>query len=923
MSFLNYRNFDFTQINMNPNAAPAQILYVELTTRITSQTLHYRSGSEETAAVSVSSVFATTRKLLVEHGDALAFERVAQALLNSVTRPYTARWHGWMTEDARDLDAAGKPSLKFRDERVRRMFRAELIELQRRLQPYLRMLRSLISAADGKDNVEDILDAADLKQLREVEAFVLKADLGEPINAGIGNEIAIAGDITGASVFAKERETISKRRKALKLSHADDADDKLLNAAGLALSGGGIRSATFCLGIVQVLQKKGLLLNFDYLSTVSGGGYLGAFLSCSLGTDIPKYIKTGRERAEDAFQRTGEQTESRLLRHLRNNSKYLLNGGLLAKLQIVGLMLSGFLWNVLMVIPIPLVAALSILGLQETLWGKPVESLGEGSPFPPLLGCLHGIALTGLACLTFVLWVLLPPIQRLTHGLGPDNAGRKFRSGMETLAAWLGFTTLLVGAFYLLPALIHGYAWLAKHLHEWNPAWLKESKLGDIASLSTGGVLSIVLGFLATWITPRLPMLRTLALKLFILSGPVLMLLAFLVVCHRLGMGTGQVVWTPVQVGVGTALIALWGWGFVNINTLAPHRYYRNKLCECYLTRRTADEKTGRIQSLQQVKLSSLKEDDAAPYHLINMTLNTPTSANKDLRGRASDFFLASKHFVGSPLTGYQPTDEVEKVDPHFDLGTAMAVSGAAASTSMGWKSLPQFRFLMSLFNIRLGYWLRKPGTTALPKLLEGAGPWYFFREMFGRMDENCRYVNLSDGGHIENLAAYELLRRKCKFIVCVDGGQEPGMECSDLVRLERYATIDLDIAMHYNIGDLKPQSNGLSRSHAILVKIEYDASTPNKQLGWMLYLKLAVTGVEPVFVRDYRRENPAFPHQTTGDQFFDEEQFEAYRALGACAMEGMLREEIMGNAEPNSIENWFQCLANNLLPDNDTAFKQ
>jgi hypothetical protein len=183
--------------------------------------------------------------------------------------------------------------------------------------------------------------------------------------------------------------------------------------------------------------------------------------------------------------------------------------------------------------------------------------------------------------------------------------------------------------------------------------------------------------------------------------------------------------------------------------------------------------------------------------------------------------------------------------------------------------------------------------------------------------------LNLSDGGHIENLAVYELLRRKCKFIVCVDGGQEAGMECADLIRLERYATIDLDIAMHYDLSDLTSQSNGLSRAHAILVKIEYDASMPTKQLGWMLYLKLAVTGVEPVFLRDYRRENPAFPHQTTGDQFFDEAQFEAYRTLGVCAMEGMFRTEIVGDAIPASIEAWFQCLASNLLADNDTAFRQ
>jgi hypothetical protein len=115
-----------------------------------------------------------------------------------------------------------------------------------------------------------------------------------------------------------------------------------------------------------------------------------------------------------------------------------------------------------------------------------------------------------------------------------------------------------------------------------------------------------------------------------------------------------------------------------------------------------------------------------------------------------------------------------------------------------------------------------------------------------------------------------------------------------------------------------------------VLVKIDYAperAAPPaetSDQLGWMLYLKLAVTGTEPRYVLDYRRQNPAFPHQTTADQFYDEAQFEAYRALGECAVESLFRDEIVGAGErPRSVETWFQALANSLLPDNDEAFSK
>ncbi len=85
--------------------------------------------------------------------------------------------------------------------------------------------------------------------------------------------------------------------------------------------------------------------------------------------------------------------------------------------------------------------------------------------------------------------------------------------------------------------------------------------------------------------------------------------------------------------------------------------------------------------------------------------------------------------------------------------------------------------------------------------------------------------VNLSDGGHIENLAVYELLRRQCKFIVVADAGMEPKMECADLMRLQRYAAIDLGIRMHFDPTDLTLLPTSYSRAYAVLVKIDSRAA--------------------------------------------------------------------------------------------------
>ena len=98
------------------------------------------------------------------------------------------------------------------------------------------------------------------------------------------------------------------------------------------------------------------------------------------------------------------------------------------------------------------------------------------------------------------------------------------------------------------------------------------------------------------------------------------------------------------------------------------------------------------------------------------------------------------------------------------------------------------FSFWLALFNVRLGYWIRNPkieGRKAPPGLS------YLLQEMFGWADETRPYLNVSDGGHIENLGVYELLRRRCKYIVAIDGEEDAKMTFHGLTTLQRLAFID------------------------------------------------------------------------------------------------------------------------------------
>jgi hypothetical protein len=337
----------------------------------------------------------------------------------------------------------------------------------------------------------------------------------------------------------------------------------------------------------------------------------------------------------------------------------------------------------------------------------------------------------------------------------------------------------------------------------------------------------------------------------------------------------------------------------------------------------------------RQLPLSEMNESAVAPYHLVNAAANLPSSREPNLRGRDSDFFVFSRDFCGGPICGYIPTKVVEELDPHVDLGSAMAISAAAASSNMGVKTLRQYRFIMTLLNVRLGYWLRNPMFSER-RAWNTPGPQYLFREMAGWMHERSGYINLSDGGHIENLALYELLRRRCKFIVVVDAGMEPDMVCADLMLAQRYAQIDFGVQFDLDVGDLALDTRRHSRAYGVFGKIQYKPRREDDEggVGWMIYIKLACTGGEPGYVVDYRRQNPDFPHQTTADQIYDEAQFEAYRRLGEIAAESLFRGELvdvgtnpsaddLSKPRFNTVDKWFQAMANNLLPDNDLAFDQ
>jgi GNAT superfamily N-acetyltransferase len=189
---------------------------------------------------------------------------------------------------------------------------------------------------------------------------------------------------------------------------------------------------------------------------------------------------------------------------------------------------------------------------------------------------------------------------------------------------------------------------------------------------------------------------------------------------------------------------------------------------------------------------------------------------------------------------------------------------------------------LMTAFNARLGWWIKNPKS---PSRWDASGPsaaFPLFWEILGRTDASREYVHLSDGGHFENLGVYELVRRRCRYIVCVDAGTDRGASDDNLANMIRLVRTDFGVRIDLETGPLRSLGpDRLSKWHCAVGRIHYEDLDQGERPGVFVLLRTTMTGDEPPDVQEYAAKNPDFPLQSTLDQFFDESQFESYRALG------------------------------------------
>ena len=783
---------------------------------------------------------------------------------------------------------------------------------------------------------------------------------------------ADAEDPGFAALRMQEHEALAARRRIALGDGADPTAPRI----GLAISGGGIRSATFGLGLLRGLARGRVLERLDYLSTVSGGGFVGAMFGRMVAV-------LGIADAQAMLAHSA----SPALDWLRRNGRYLTPAGArdasFAFVTYLRAILAIHVEAMLLCLPFVLAVLLPHLVLQGTqgadwepgawpAWQTPwwPLALGVWLLFAPGLMTAYWAAREGtlMPIRDRVLLAICVAAAAATSALawpGPDALTRGDGSALAVLAAllagWSGaagmaFTPLRLAlgqnSRSLALALMRNkltrmlrwvtlaaVAMLLAGVFDLVSWWLLEGLQGGETwiwgGVGIGGAGVVVLRALAQPLQklaeragaqtqagwgPRL-------LNLAGIVGLVALLLAWLVLAQWL-------VFAPEPFaalgGIGADLRALalaslaLAWWLLTArndqmaNASSLHSFYRARLTRAYLAVGnrgrgivvTGGELPG-AQSVREVlpgddiDLANYHpEDKGGPIHLVNVCLN-------QTRDDASRLYNADRK--GTLLTASARALEIgsrEAVATPANAGTLgrwVAASGAAASPGAGSYTSTGWALLLFFLGVRLGYWMPAARTpqAGWPAWMRhawtlAAKPLMLWSEVAASFYGTARprwYI--SDGGHFDNTGVYALLKRRLDFILLADGSADADYDLADIENLVRKARIDFGAEIDFYTHDeaarmlagtgreltvLSPES--LADSHSargvLLARIRYAADAAGRRAeGTLLVVKPNLHDALDLDLLAYAQRHGAFPHESTGDQSFDEAQWESYQRLG------------------------------------------
>jgi hypothetical protein len=860
----------------------------------------------------------------------------------------------------------------------------------------------------------------------------MQADFVEPVPPPTLSQASGKGCMDEASRRIRDHEWqryIRERRRAYNKRRGpgdaplhDTEDHAPHDLTGIALSGGGIRSATFALGVLQALAHHDLLRRFDYLSTVSGGGYIGTsltWLTSKPVADGPRARQDASHQAESEIETpslpeggfglgpsqrdnaAGDAAASRvttpfpygsddpqtarepdqadatgaMLRYLRQHGHYLTPGEGITLTSVIVVLFRGIILNLLVWVPIVAAVMWSLIWLSVPHVPDTVIRLVP-APATEFARAIYPAQWAPMWLVEFV-GDMSPPLRpqgeapgsseeeqgaaahvasagRISSGAGPDQteSPELYSFGLMLVAAiCLFLSCVLAFAVYSLATWLghkSAHFFLGGTKYGWRrnfeqymrvPFWaigvlLLLASVPFVAgefhgwllgsSFSAIGLASGLVAFVRTarqgvsgaekqagWAIP----------SGWIASfGAAFLLYGVLLVSYGFGWWAAEgnpLLGIPPPAVLGTAFILAIVTGFaVDLNLITIHRFYRDRLMEAFLpdVDQALRNRTAPATQADSATLSSMCDHrhPVGPYHIVNANLVLTKSNERTYRLRGGDNFILSPLFCGSNATGWRSTRHY--MGDELTVPTAMAISGAAANpwTAAGGSGVtrnPLVGMLMALMNLRLGFWVPNPNDEHRRGRFRRSCTKSFranhfepgLKEVLGvSLREKAPICLLSDGGHFENLALYELIRRRLRLIVLCDGTADPDYAFADLQNALARIAADFGARVEFDkettlqrfmpsIDAIYPRNVRLSESAYAIAQIIY----ADGRTGHLVYLTTALCKGLRLKLLGYKGANRDFPDQSTADQFFDEEQFEAYRELGYVIAENFIQHDM------------------------------
>ncbi len=511
----------------------------------------------------------------------------------------------------------------------------------------------------------------------------------------------------------------------------------------ICCSGGGIRSAAYCLGALQSLDSGGLLGTAKWIVGVSGGSYIASSRAL-VAHDLPPGTVPHTYAPGTAEER-----------NLRDNTRYIAPNGATVLVGVLSLLLGAIVTFI--IVTAPIYAFTHAWGWLLRWQGVLVPS-GSRAMTAAATGTAWWLPTVIAAGITLVLfafwWLTLEPRLQPTTGsrwwtwLKPDDPDRS--ANRATVVSWAALLTAgLALAMLAAPPLI---SWLTRSTGSFGtvaralgfgvrPAWSAAAVTGLVAAVAAiakfcqGGIAkwnalsgpansaaagqASLLTQVAGWLRQRL--LPWLASAVIVLGGAVLALL-WISDGARSGFTADQL----LQV-IAALAVMVFGRVAVNVNRMSLHDVYRWRLANAFaVTRRAAQERNPvharrLFAEAAATRLSELGDDgDSAEEPSLVICGTANINADREVPPGSGGFCVSfdAEHVTLRRETCAEGEADAQALTSDYEalvgkrrstLFDISAISGAAVSPLMGSATRQAYRILLTATNIRLGVWLPHP----------------------------------------------------------------------------------------------------------------------------------------------------------------------------------------------------------------------